>query len=553
MDKAMSTARTASQAAAQDKTSARRFNIIHAMEAEALFRRWYDGASWSGWKAILRAAYALKMSDQDKEFFRTVAGDRDPPAQRCKELWVAAGRRSGKDSIASLCAAFAAATFDQGHLLRPGERALILCVATDRSQATICLNYCRSLFSATPMLAAMIQRETAVGFQLNNRCDIVIATASYRAVRGRAIALVVLDEVAFYQSESSASPDLEIYRALLPGLASLPGSMLIAISSPYKKGGILYSKFKSDYGKDNASVLFIRSDTRTLNPLIDQTVIDEAFADDPVAARAEWGGFFRDDVGNWLSAEIVEAAVDQNVVVRAPVLNKKIKYHGAADPGGGSGQDSFTASVAHLAANGDVVQDALLEIRPPYSPTAAVDQAAALFKNYALNSCTGDAYSALWCVESFAKVGVRYEHSERNRSEIYLDCLPLFTAGRARILDNKRLINQFQSLERKTSSVGRDRVNHPIGQHDDCANATALAMVLAEAPIYAPPQACFGTYSRSFPSNEFGYCGPGPQSAGEIFASMPAEEWAKVGVFHPSDRQKWIDRGVYKPREEKTS
>jgi hypothetical protein len=135
------------------------------------------------------------------------------------------------------------------------------------------------------MLRAMIQRETANGFELSNSCDVVIGTSSYRAVRGRAIALVVLDEIAFFMSENSASPDLEIYRALLPGLASLPGSMLIAISSPYKKGGILYSKFKSDYGKDSDNILFIRSGTRTLNPLIDQSVVDAALADPPRRGR----------------------------------------------------------------------------------------------------------------------------------------------------------------------------------------------------------------------------------------------------------------------------
>ncbi len=396
-----------------------------------------------------------------------------------RELWIAAGRRSGKDSVASLCAAFAAATFNQGHLLRPGERALILCLATDRSQATICLNYCRSLFTTTPMLRAMITRETANGFELSNLCDVVIGTASYRAVRGRAIFLVVLDEIAFFQSENSASPDLEIYRALLPGLATLPGSMLIGTSSPYKKSGILYSKFKEHYGKDSDSTLFIRSATRSLNPLIDQSVIDAALAADPASAQAEWLGFFRDDVGNWVSAEIIEAAVDQGVIVRPPVLHSGIQYFGACDPAGGSGQDSFTAAVAHAAANGDVVLDNLLEIRPPYSPTAAVEQVAGMFKSYRLDSCVGDAYSALWCVEGFAKVGIRYEHSARNRSEIYLDALPLFTSGCARILDNKRLINQFSTLERKTSSVGKDRVNHPIAAHDDCANASALAMVLA--------------------------------------------------------------------------
>jgi hypothetical protein len=376
------------------------FSIIGAMESQALFQRWYSGPSWSGWKTILRAAYNLPMDDRDREFLRSVA-DREAPGQRVKELWVAAGRRSGKDSVASLCAAFAAATFNQGHLLRPGERALILCLASDRQQAKICLEYCRSLFTSTPMLRKLITRETQLGFELSNGCDVEIGTTSHRSVRGRAIALVVLDEVAFYQSESSASPDLEIYRALLPGLASLPGSMLIAISSPYKKSGILYSKFKDHYGTPNDNILFIRSATRTLNPLISQDIVDAALAEDPAAASAEWMGFFRDDVSNWLSTETIEAAIDPDVTVRPPVAG--VKYFGAADPAGGSGQDSFTAAVSHLEANGDVVLDCLIEIRPPYSPTAAVKQVVEMFNQYGLHHCVGDRYSAQWTVEGFSK------------------------------------------------------------------------------------------------------------------------------------------------------
>ena len=71
-------------------------------------------------------------------------------------------------------------------------------------------------------------------------------------------------------------------------------------------------------------------------------------------------------------------------------------------------------------------------------------------------------------VDAFAKVGVKYEHSERNRSEGYLDALPLFTAGRVRLIDNPRLVAQFASLERRTTSV-RDIVDHGPGGRDDCS------------------------------------------------------------------------------------
>jgi hypothetical protein len=86
-------------------------------------------------------------------------------------------------------------------------------------------------------------------------------------------------------------------------------------------------------------------------------------------------------------------------------------------------------------------------------------------------------------VELFAKNGVRYEYSEFDRSEIYMECLPLLTSGRARLLDIKRLLAQFGSLERRALATGREVVDHPKGDrhHDDLANAVAGALALAGA------------------------------------------------------------------------
>jgi phage terminase large subunit-like protein len=68
----------------------------------------------------------------------------------------------------------------------------------------------------------------------------------------------------------------------------------------------------------------------------------------------------------------------------------------------------------------------------------------------------------------------------------------------------------------------------------------ALTELLGEPEA---PQPVFGTYSRG--------CIGDDRSAGAIFASMPPEFWAAQGHFHPSDRQKWIDAGVFKPPEGK--
>ena len=50
-----------------------------------------------------------------------------------------------------------------------------------------------------------------------------------------------------------------------------------------------------------------------------------------------------------------------------------------------------------------------------------------------------------------------------------------------RLLDNRRLVSQLTSLERRTSSGGRDRVDHPREGHDDLCNAAAGAIVAVTA------------------------------------------------------------------------
>jgi hypothetical protein len=185
-----------------------------------------------------------------------------------------AGRRAGKDSIASVVAAHAAALFDGQDKLRPGERALVACLACDRDQAKIVLRYVQAYFCDRPLLRAMVRRETADGFELDNGVDVVVATNNYRAPRGRTLLCVIFDEVAYWLDERSARPDKETYRAITPGLATLPG-MLIGISSPYAKSGLLFEKYSKHYGRDG-DVLVIKAPTRALNPSIDPAIIDRA-------------------------------------------------------------------------------------------------------------------------------------------------------------------------------------------------------------------------------------------------------------------------------------
>ncbi|WP_298106321.1 hypothetical protein [Bradyrhizobium sp.] len=455
-------------------------SIISAMDDPRLFAPFFRGPSWDGWRTVLKAAYGLPLSEPEISFFKSVAGDRAPPASRVRELWIPAGRRAGKDAATSLISAHTGALFNQQEKLRPGERALVLCLACDRVQARIILNYVRSYFTDIPLLAGMVTRETAEGFELNNGVDVAVGTNSFRAVRGRPILLAVLDELAYWRDENSAKPDEELYKAITPALATLDG-MIVGISSPYRKAGLLYNKFKRHFGQDG-DVLVIQASTRQLNPTIDQSIIDRAMAEDPAAARAEWMGEFRDDIGGWLPLEVIESSVDQGVAARPP--HPALTYRSFTDASGGRG-DSFTCAIAHDF-QGIAVLDCVVEIPPPFNPMEAIAQVAAVLREYGVTETEGDAYAAGFNSEAFAACGITYRSTARDRSAIYTDALPLFTSGRVRLIDNRKMINQFAALERRTSSSGRDRVDHGPGGHDDLCNAAAGALVAAIVPSNRP-------------------------------------------------------------------
>jgi hypothetical protein len=441
-------------------------NINETLTDPELFQPWFPGETWDRWRTVLKAAYALPMTAEEIEFFRSIA-ERDPPTKPVRELWCIVGRRGGKDSVASVIAAHSAALFSEGHRLRPGERALVACLAVDRDQSKVVLNYTRSFFTDIPLLQHMVERETATGFELNNNVDVSISTNSFRSVRGRPILCAILDETAFWRDENSATPDEETYKAIKPALASIPGSIIIGISSPYRKSGLLYKKYRDHYGK-NSDVLVIKAPTRTLNPTIPQEVVDEAMAEDPAAASAEWMAEFRDDIAAFVTREAVEACVSVDVFERPRVQG--VTYSAFVDPSGGS-SDSMTLAIGHRQ-DDEVVVDAVRECRPPFSPEDVVVEFAALLETYRVTRVQGDRYAGEWPSERFREHGISYEPAAKPKSDLYRDLLPAINSRRVDLLDNRKLITQLCSLERRTARGGRDSIDAP-GAHEDVANAVA--------------------------------------------------------------------------------
>jgi hypothetical protein len=460
-------------------------SVSAAMTSPQLFNPYFQGSSWDVWRTVLKGACRAATEPEHAAFAAVAA--RQPPQKPVRELICIAGRGAGKDSVASLIATCAAINFEPRGKLRPGETAIVMCLACDRQQASILFKYIRGYFEEIPALKAMVTAVTNDSIDLCNSVSIEVHSNSFRAVRGRSILCAVLDECAFFRDENFASPDVEVDAALSPGLARVSGSMKILISSVHKRSGLLYNRYRDFYGVDNSDILVVFGGTRQFNPTFSESIIEKSLLEDPERYSAEYLCRWRDDLSTWLSRELLEAAVDRGVYVRPP--DPGINYFAGADASGGR-NDSFTAAISHREGDEKIVLDALYERRAPFNPTEVVDEIIALMRQYDCTKITGDKYAAGWVTEAFAKRGGQYVQSELDRSAIYMNALPIFTSGRARLLDNPKLVSQFAALERRTFSTGRERIDPGPG-HDDLCNSVAIALSLADnkrGPVIIPPE-----------------------------------------------------------------
>ena len=448
----------------------RAVTILDAVADPNVFGAQFDTASWTNWRVVLKALFGLPMTPDEAAVIRSVTGREAPPTQPAREFWAIVGRRGGKSRMAALLAVWLACF--KRYTLTPGERGVLMVIAADRRQARVVLGYIVALIDSVPMLAALVERRTTDGLHLRTGISIEVQTASFRAVRGYTVVAAVCDEISFWRNEEAANPDAEILNALRPAMATIPGSLLVCISSPYACRGELWKAYRQHYGQDS-DVLVIQAATATMNPTLPRAVIDRAYADDAAVARAEYGAEFRRDVEGFLSREAIDAVVVAERLELPPVA--RASYRAFVDPSGGS-HDSMTLAIAHR--DGDrAVLDVLRECRPPFSPEAVVADFVRELQPFKIRRVRGDRYAGEWPREQFRKLGIAYEVCGQSKSELYRDVLPSINSGQVELLDHSRLIAQLSALERRTARGGRDSIDHPPRAHDDVANAAAAVLV----------------------------------------------------------------------------
>jgi hypothetical protein len=460
-------------------------NIIQAISDKHLFKPLFrDLKTWAAWFVFLKALFALPMTKDDLALYHRCTGRETAPGQPFREAWVPTGVRSGKSFIAALVAVFLACFRDYCPHLAPGERAEILVIASDRTQAGVILRYIKGFLNSNPMLSKLVEAERAESIDLSNRVTIRVATCSYRSIRGFTAAAVICDEIAFWADELTANPATEVLRAIRPRLATIPNSLLLAISSPYARSGPLWQAFQEHHGKDDSDVLCWQAATRTMNPTISQKLIDRDMAADPEAAASEWQGLFRSDLETFLPIEAIEAVTIPGRYELPPMPG--VTYTAFVDPSGGR-KDAATLAIAHKEKEVAVV-DLARRWKAPHDPSQVAAQMAETLKAYRVRKVSGDRYGGAWPETEFSKHGISYQPAEKSKSDLYIDFLPMVLSGRVELVENKTLFSELRALERRTRKGGRDLVDHPPGpkSHDDLANAVAGVCIQLRGKVSRP-------------------------------------------------------------------
>jgi hypothetical protein len=213
-----------------------------------------------------------------------------------------------------------------------------------------------------------------------------------------------------------------------PGLLTTRGPLILA-SSAYAKRGALWSAYRKHFGPDGSPAILVAHGTsRDFNPTLPQAEIDRALEEDRARNTAEYLSIWRSDIESFISLEVVEGCVGD---YREMMPASGISYRAFVDPASGSGEDSLTLSIAHKLKD-RIIIDAVREVRPHFSPAAAVEDLASVVKSYRCAKVIGDHYAGEFPRELFKKHGIFYEVCKLPKSDCSATCCRCSTAAASR-------------------------------------------------------------------------------------------------------------------------
>jgi hypothetical protein len=230
-------------------------------------------------------------------------------------VW-ALGRRSGKTTMAALVGLWTCLFRpDVGARVRPGERFYAVAVATNIRQARLFVSAARSIVEASPLLAPLLVSSTEDELVFSTRGVLTAFPCSSRGGRGWPIATLLMDEAAFFQSETDGPQVADrVFEALMPSTAQFADlARVILASTPYGTDGLFAETWQRAANGEIPDAVAQRATTREVNPTIEESFFEAEEARDPEAFRSEYAAEFVGSGGAFLDPQAIRDAVADRV------------------------------------------------------------------------------------------------------------------------------------------------------------------------------------------------------------------------------------------------
>lgn len=423
------------------------------------------------WACAFKVLDGEPLADAERALLGQM-GVGEPTAEVIRELWAIKGRRAQGTAAACQYLIFKLATCGSEfrRYATPRERLHVPIIAQTRDVAREIKTRLDHFYQDSPVLSAEIEELTKTQILLKSGFVLSVWTCSYRAPRGIAAPLALLDEVGIWRTEG-ADVDREVVRSLLPAMTQFPNRKLVALGTPWTKAGVLYEAWQRRAERPDRLVVHVP--TPLANSLIAAEELERERQADPENYRREFLAEWSDAVDSFIPGGDVDAAVMAGRRELPPA--EGIDYVGAIDAAGG-GADWFTLCIAHR--QGDALVFDCLRGWQRQPLDTVLFEIRKIREAYRLRNLVGDQYAHQALAQLFRDHGVcelkKFEITSDSKREVYADFKLKLAQGRVELLDHPESLRQLRALEAKRTSGGGVKIGAPPGLHDDFPAAMVL-------------------------------------------------------------------------------
>lgn len=410
------------------------------------------------------------------------------------------GRRSGKTLLSAIISIYCAISTNWKPFLQKTPFATVLIMSHSREFSDEVLEVIKGLIEASPILSRLINqdaKQTASAMNLlvpwvvnglieYSRVQIKVGAASSKTTRGIAACAILCDEIAYWNlDESMKETDVKIMKAVRPAMKQFgKHAMLIKLSSPGIKQGVLYNEYKMDReGKIPESYAVFKAPSWMMNTILPKEEFVEEWILDQDGFDTEYRSNFADSLSNFMSPELVDLSKQDGVKFLPPLDTKETKYFAAIDAAFKADRFTFTlVSVRENRVTQHVVMGWEGTRKNPVKAHTVAQYIKNIIKNFPVDHVAADQYAFQPLKEIFDQYGVElkeYTFTPTFKKKIYFNLKKLVHSQQVDLLDHEQQIKEIKELIVEQSATGTIRIGHPAGGHDDFADALAVAAFLA--------------------------------------------------------------------------